>query len=257
MALVLTRSSLGEALKASGVRLPAVLQEARNHGGKVAKAYAAGHHVFHSIRPSLPDLPAWSHMGSQAHASSKAQAQSSSSGSGPQESTQHHASCQHTSVQGVQGDRQQPLASAEGGPETQPHIPSAASRDAGWGGVSGVWLQARQQGYLAFDSLKSLPTQGTYEDSNTGNNQSHTPTTACADADIGHLLEAHPEVLDAIAAQLQGTLGLSLFGFDVVAVSQGSRGPLELQVIDVNYFPSFKVPGAAGYVWAAIKGKRG
>lgn len=84
-------------------------------------------------------------------------------------------------------------------------------------------------------------------------------------------------VFERIAASLHQSLGLSLFGFDVVIASEdgtpgdaadaragmdgrgqagaaaggcegqrGQQGPLQYVVVDVNYFPSFKgAPGAA------------
>lgn len=70
---------------------------------------------------------------------------------------------------------------------------------------------------------------------------------------VDQLLAAAPDVLHTISRGLRSALGLSLFGFDVIAVPREGGRDVELQVIDVNYFPSFKVPGAAAHVWAVLQ----
>ncbi|KAG2448349.1 hypothetical protein HYH02_006931 [Chlamydomonas schloesseri] len=55
MALVLWPEALGEL--AGRVPLPAVVQEFVNHDATIYKVYAAGDKVFHTVRPSIPNVP--------------------------------------------------------------------------------------------------------------------------------------------------------------------------------------------------------
>ncbi|KAJ9509034.1 hypothetical protein QJQ45_001509 [Haematococcus lacustris] len=264
--LLLTRMDcLATALAGGWLPLPVVVQQFEDHGGKVAKVYVAGDKVFPSFRPSIPNL-AMSHSHSE----------------GPQ------LGC------------------------------STAACDP----AAGPWATLAKQGYLAFDSLKSLPTHQLLA-SLPCNTHPHpadqlppsfsmttpaSPTDEQEVADVEQVVARHPELLQVMAQRLREHFGLTLFGFDVILVQrqgreeqelglgqgpgweqgqeQGStvertlaaegcgvtcgasmpappaaaRGPAgvaaaraELQVIDVNYLPSFRSPGAATWVWRAIR----
>ncbi|KAL6765936.1 hypothetical protein V8C86DRAFT_2452088 [Haematococcus lacustris] len=264
--LLLTRMDcLATALAGGWLPLPVVVQQFEDHGGKVAKVYVAGDKVFTSFRPSIPNL-AMSHSHSE--------------------------------------------------------VPQLGCSTAAYDPAAGPWATLAKQGYLAFDSLKSLPTHQLLP-SLPCNTHPHpadqlppsfsmtkpaSPTDEQEVADVEQVVARHPEMLQVMAQRLREHFGLTLFGFDVILVQrqgreeqvlglgqgpgweqgqeQGStvertltakgcgvtcgasmpappaaaRGPAgvaaaraELQVIDVNYLPSFKSPGAATWVWRAIR----
>ncbi|GFR41004.1 hypothetical protein Agub_g1670, partial [Astrephomene gubernaculifera] len=210
--------------------LPAVIQEFVNHDARIYKVYVAGDKVFHVVRPSIPNLP------------------------------------------------------------TRPHTAR----------------QLAPSGLLLFDSLKSLPTALTpppppppqpaqspaaaAASAPTEPNPAPAPVPSSAPAPAPTPAPSplspppppaaapSPAVLQAVASQLRGSLGLSLFGFDVVVASRGAEGAgggggegreaeegagdagdnggggdvVELVVVDINYFPSYRgAPGAAGLFRAA------
>jgi hypothetical protein len=165
--------------------------------------------VFHSVRPSIPDIPAsilerWA------------------------EATDGQATVNQSSPS--------PASAAEA--ETSK-------------------LSLSKDGYVVFDSLKSLPTSTWKEpvckqQSATGGlvDNAHAVSHDCVPDCGGVLLQP---ALEHMADVLRSVLGLSLFGFDVVAVrtpspSGCSSTPVSLFIIDVNYLPNFRVPGAATHV---------
>ena len=74
--------------------------------------------------------------------------------------------------------------------------------------------------------------------------------------DLQGTLQAFPQALQQVARALQAAFGLSLFGFDVIVGcgAQSAAGLGELQVIDINYFPSYRSPGAWAMVRRAVAG---
>lgn len=74
-------------------------------------------------------------------------------------------------------------------------------------------------------------------------------------------LSADPSVAAAIAGALRTSCGLALtlFGFDVIAARQPGTGTspadpaLVLHVVDVNYFPSYRMPGSAVLIRTALR----
>ncbi len=73
------------------------------------------------------------------------------------------------------------------------------------------------------------------------------------------MLQESPGALEAAAKRLRELLGLSLFGFDVIAAPPAgdprAAAAAELHVIDVNYLPNYRVAGAADHVWRVIAGE--
>ncbi|KXZ41468.1 hypothetical protein GPECTOR_449g344 [Gonium pectorale] len=221
------------ALAGLTVPLPAMLQEFVNHDALIYKVYVAGEAVFHTVRPSIPNL---------------APAASSPSGGGP-------------------------ASASASSPAPQP---------------SALTLHG---GRLEFDSLKSLPTPSSLPSATAAIAATAATSTSAASA-VGPTPAASAPsqaVLEAVAAHLRSELGLSLFGFDVVvasgsgggadaddggdgdggggagrkraraaeeagrAAAESDMGCMEVVVVDVNYFPSFRgAPQAAARFRAAV-----
>ncbi|KAF5827354.1 inositol 1, 3, 4-trisphosphate 5/6-kinase-domain-containing protein [Dunaliella salina] len=270
MALITTPGGkvVADALQAARMPLPAIVQQFSNHGGRVAKVYAAGDKVFYTVRPSIPDIP---------------------------EQDLGHQATQATQVH----------------PTSTPTM-------------------FGHQGFHLFDSLKSLPTASSQQAQQPHGNHNKDGLPS-----LDALLRKNEDALQAIARRLRAAFGLTLFGFDIIAVpvrsggeregrlsgdgqgdskqrlSDDSHGPFEshgppdvhrphdlhrpgstgvtsrqtkegdqqpgqqgstvsgrigvsnqqedgdvcgfqLVVIDVNYFPSYSSPGAAAHVWQAM-----
>jgi hypothetical protein len=89
--------------------------------------------------------------------------------------------------------------------------------------------------------------------------------------DLEALLGANPTLVNTLANALHKAFSLTLFGFDVIAarITPGQRtavpqltasmqkGGYEvaLHAIDVNYFPSYRMAGAATYIREALQAK--
>jgi hypothetical protein len=108
-----------------------------------------------------------------------------------------------------------------------------------------------------FDSLKSLPTSPWDANPSAPSCGASPPPCNLVATDVVDTAVLRA-ALDHMASTLGSVLGLSLFGFDVVAVrtacdQYGAEGAsTALHIIDVNYLPNFRVPGAATFVRRVI-----
>ncbi|KAJ9505793.1 hypothetical protein QJQ45_028064 [Haematococcus lacustris] len=121
-------------------------------------------------------------------------------------------------------------------------VPQLGCSTAASGPAAGPWATLARQGYLAFDSLKSLPTHQLLP-SLPCNTHPHpavqlppsfpmttpaSPTDAQEVADVEQVVARHPELLQVMAQRLREHFGLTLFGFDVILVQRQGRKEQEL-----------------------------
>jgi hypothetical protein len=129
--------------------------------------------------------------------------------------------------------------------------------------------QLGQQGFLFFDSLKTLPTSFSSPPAQPGSTPA--PAHSGEPVDVEALLNLNPSLVKHLANALREAFSLTLFGFDVIVArhaldedasappgtlsTQGVAGGLALHVIDVNYFPSYRMAGAATCIREALVAK--
>lgn len=226
-----------KALRAARMPLPAIAQQFSNHGGQVAKVYAAGDKVFYSVRPSIPDI---SDRDLGHHATQAAQV----------------LPCSPSTLCGQQGFhvfdslKSLPTASSQQAHSTQqaqqPHDNRSEE------GLVFLDTLLREHEHALQAIAKHL--RAAFGLTLFGFDIISVPVRS------GGGEERRPTGMDGETNDRQGDykqqLSNDLCGLGSVGVaSQREEGCVcgyQLVVIDVNYFPSYSSPGAAAHVWQAM-----